>query len=109
MDAAGGWQDPLRPGRYNLARCIDRGFLCMRATCRASEHYLRGLRIAPGISGLHRQTKLAMAPPKGPRKEKMEVQKSRDQRSRRKVCKYGASCYRSNLRRSLRAIHSMAF
>lgn len=59
-------------------------FLCMRATCRASEKYLRGLRIAPGIAGLHKQTKLALAPPKGPRKAKLEV------------CRYGASCYRRN-------------
>lgn len=57
-------------------------FLCLRATCRASEKYLRGLRIAPGIAGLHKQTKLALAPPKGPR--------------RIEVCQYGAFCYRRN-------------
>lgn len=59
-------------------------FLCLRATCRASEEYLLRLRIAPGIAGVHCQTKLALAPPKGPRKALLEE------------CKYGAECYRRN-------------
>ncbi|CAE7193646.1 CAPN15 [Symbiodinium pilosum] len=53
-------------------------FLCLRATCRASEHLLKGLRVA----GLHEQPKLTLAPPKGPR--------------RMKECEHGAACYRRN-------------
>jgi len=53
-------------------------FLCLRATCRASEHLLKGLKIA----GLHEQPKLTLAPPKGPR--------------RMKECEHGAACYRRN-------------
>ncbi|CAE7823520.1 tra-3 [Symbiodinium sp. CCMP2592] len=53
-------------------------FLCLRATCRASERLLKGLKIA----GLHEQPKLTLAPPKGPR--------------RMKECEHGAACYRRN-------------
>ncbi|CAE7542545.1 CAPN15 [Symbiodinium natans] len=53
-------------------------FLCLRATCRASERFLKGLKVA----GLHEQPKLTLAPPKGPR--------------RMKECEHGAECYRRN-------------
>jgi len=53
-------------------------FLCLRATCRASQRYLKDLRVA----GVHLQPKLSFAPPRGPR--------------RLEICEYGAACYRRN-------------